>query len=166
VQRQEITQPQANAVQPHTNGTAPRPGTVAAAGYKGPFSALDDSKELQMLFKMYPRLASQLEEINAATLPPTPGQENDAHSQYPNGGSKGFRRSGKEQPWNPDRGLENGVRALCRAREAYGKDGEGVREYSKLILQIVAGEEGIDTIRKEMEEENVRIISQLLNGET
>jgi hypothetical protein len=119
-----------------------------------------------MLFQMYPRLPSQLEEINAATLPPTTGQQVDAQSQYPGGGSKGFRRPGKEQHWNPDRGLENGVRALCRAREAYGKDGEGMREFSKLILQIVAGDEGVDVIRKEMEEENVRIISQLLNGET
>jgi len=57
---------------------------------------------------------------------------------------------------------------LCKAREAYGKDGEAVREYSRLVLKILAGDGDVDAaeqIQKELAEENARIISQLLNGE-
>jgi hypothetical protein len=119
-----------------------------------------------MLFKLYPRLPSQLEEINTATLPPTTEEQIDAQLQNHGRGGKGpTRRSGKGQEWNQDQGLENGVKALCRAREAYGKDGEGVREFSKLILQVVSGDESDDIIQREMAEENARIISQLLNGD-
>ena len=70
--------------------------------------------------------------------------------------------------WNQDRGFEGGVNALNRAREAFGKNGEGIREFSKLVLQFVDGNEGTDAaelIQKEMAEENARIIRQLLNGE-
>jgi len=140
---------------------------VAAAGFKGPFAALDDSKELQTLFKTYPRLPAQLDEINAAMLPPIAGQEVAIQSQYHGEVPKGKGRR-REEPWNRDRGLRNGVQALARARKAYGKDGEGIREFSKLILQIVSGDESVDAtelIQKELAEENARSISQLLKGE-
>jgi zinc finger HIT domain-containing protein 3 len=134
----------------------PRPGTVAAAGFKGPFAVLDDSRELQALFRQFPRLPSQLNEINAATLRPieVPGKSH-------------FGR-GKEEPWNQDRGLQNGVHALCQAREAYGKDGEGVREFGRLVLQLLSRDEAMDAaelIEKELAEENAMIIQQLLNRE-
>lgn len=60
------------------------------------------------------------------------------------------------------------MQALIRAREAYGKDGEGVREFSKLVLQILSKDENVDAtelVLKELAEANARIISQLLNGE-
>jgi hypothetical protein len=150
----------------HTNGSAPRAGTIAAAGSKGPFAALYDSKELRTLFQMYPHLPSQLDEINTATLPPASGLNSGPQLQYSRGTEKG--RGRKNEPWNRDRGLENGVQALIRARETYGKDGEGVREFSKLVLQILSRDENVDAtelVRKELAEENARIISQLLNGE-
>lgn len=91
---------------------------------------------------------------------------------FPNKNNKHHqRRGGKSQPWNSDRGLQNGLRALNRARVAYGKDGEGVREFSKLVLQIVArdaergGCDASEVVQREMEEENARIISMLLNHE-
>ena len=148
------------------NGSAPRAGTLAAAGSKSPFTALDDSAELKILFQNYPGLPSQLEQINTATLPPTDGEKGGSHSQYPPRVGRGQGR--KSEPWNKDRGLENGVHALNKAREAYGKDGEGVREFSKLVLQILARDEVADArelIQKELAEENARIISQLLNRE-
>lgn len=93
---------------------------------------LDDSKELQQLFIQFPNLPKQLDLINAATLRPI---EDFGQSQY--GGKK-------QQPWNQDKGTQLGVEALKRARIAYGKDGEGVREYGKLILQLLARESEID----------------------
>jgi len=57
---------------------------------------------------------------------------------------------------------------LKRARNEDGVDGESVREYGRLILQILGGEEGLTTeeiIQKELKEENARIIEQLLNGD-
>lgn len=142
---------------PQPNTSIPRPGTVAAAGYKGPFAALDTSKELQELFTRYPRLQSQLEAINTATLPPVDGQ-NFGHG----------RKGGKGEPWNSDRGLQKGVVALSKARNTSGEDGKSIREFSRLVLQILSGEEGAqaaEVIQKEIAEENTRIIEQLLNHE-
>lgn len=137
----------------------PRPGTVAAAGHKGPFAALDESAELQELFKTYPRLPSLLEEIDKRTLPPT--------SNNQNGGLKGnFRR--KEEPWNADVGLKKGIEALNQARNSSNKDGKSLREYTRLVLQILSGESeesASEQIQKEQAAENARIIERLLQGE-
>jgi hypothetical protein len=129
-------------------------------GFRGPFAALDNSEELQLLFTKYPRLSSQLNEIHTVTLPPMQAQD----TQYPIGGRKSFNK-GKDQAWSQDRGLQNGIGALRRAREVSGKDGEGVREFSKLILHIISGDDKDDTIRKELDEENARIIAALINGD-
>jgi hypothetical protein len=142
------------------NRTTPRLGTASAAGFRGPFAALDNSEELQLLFKKYPRLSSQLNEIHTVTLPPMQAQD----IQYPIGRRKSFNK-GKDQAWNQDRGLQNGIGALRRAREVSGKDGEGVREFSKLILHIISGDDKDDTIRKELAEENARIIAALMKGD-
>lgn len=141
------------------NGTVARPGTVAAIGAKGPFDALDDSTELHTLFKLYPNLPTLLDEINNTTLPPV----NDP----PNGDFKNPRQR-KEEPWNLDRGLQKGVEALKRSRSADDKDGESLREYSKLILQILSGEAAEiaeRVIEQELKAENIRIVEQLLQVE-
>jgi zinc finger HIT domain-containing protein 3 len=120
---------------------------------------LDSSKELQELFIKYPRLQSQLEEINTATLPPIEGYG------FGQGASK---RGGKVEVWNSDRGLQKGVEALSKARNASGEDGSGVREFSRLVLKILSGEEGAraaEVIQREIAEENAKIIEQLLNNE-
>lgn len=141
---------------PQSKEAVPRPGTAAAAGYKGPFAALDDSKELQLLFKIYPKLSTILNEINTATLRPLEELGDHVHN--------GHSRGKKEQQWTFDRGLEKGRTALNRARES----DEGVREFSKLILQILSGEAGIsaaELVQKELVEENTKIIEALLQGE-
>jgi hypothetical protein len=145
---------------PSTNGHARKPETVGAGAFKGPFAALDEAPELKVLFKLYPNLPKVLEQINTATLPPVDG--------YTPSGLPTSVRKGNEQPWNSDRGLQKGVEALKRARNSDGRDGEAVREYGRLILQILAAEEGLTTeeiIQKELAEENARIIEQLLNGD-
>ena len=120
---------------------------------------MDSSKELQELFKKYPRLQSQLEDINTATLPPIEGY---------GFGQGTSRKGGKVEPWNSDRGLQKGVEALSKARNTGGENGRGIREFSRLVLQILSGEEGAqaaEVIQKEIAEENARIIEQLLNNE-
>lgn len=130
----------------------PRPGPP------NPFAALDDSQELQLLFKQYPRLASQLDAIHTATLPPSeqPSQYQEQEHEHP-------RRPRRKEPWTHDRGLQDGVAALTRARAPYD-EGEGVREFSSLVLRLVGGDES-EVIRRELAEENARIIEALLNGE-
>lgn len=67
--------------------------------------------------------------------------------------------------WNQDKGLENGRKALGKAREAWGKDGEGVREFGELILRIVEGVDAEELVRRELERENARIVKALMEGE-
>lgn len=150
-----------NVTVPIVDNTLPRPGTVAAAGYRGPFAALDDSKELQILFKKYPLLVSQLCKIHTATLPPT-GKEESGFLQ----GMQ--QRGGKQESWNSERGEKKGLEALRKARGDGDGDGEGVREFSKLILHILSVDESLDAqeaVRKQIEEEERRVIETLLNQE-
>ncbi|CZR53213.1 uncharacterized protein PAC_03091 [Phialocephala subalpina] len=150
---------ESNPIKPETSDHG-RAGTIAGKAFKGLFAALDDSEELRLLFKLYPNLPMVLDQIHTATLPPL--------DEYTVSGLPTKARKGNEQPWSSDRGLQKGVEALKQARNSDGKDGEGLREYGRLVLQILAGEEGMTTeqiIQKELAEENARIIEQLLNGD-
>lgn len=113
------------------------------------------------LFKLFPNLPKQLEEIHNATLRPV---EDAGKPQY---GNNGYKRK-NTQPWNQDVGNNKGVEALKKARKAYGKDGEGVRQYGTLILQLLAKDEtnAEELIRRELEEENAKSVKQLLELET
>ncbi|OBT83501.1 hypothetical protein VE02_06901 [Pseudogymnoascus sp. 03VT05] len=167
------------AAEPATqNGSIrPLPGTVAGSTQGNIFSVLESSQKLQSLFIMYPRLRSQLREIYSATLPPTDdpntlGSNND-HSfpqfQRGRGGGRGGMGRGNSRPgpWNSDRGTQDGIDALGKAKLEFGKAGEGVREYANLVLKLVAAD-GVDVARlvqDEVAEENAKIIAQLLNGD-
>jgi hypothetical protein len=70
-----------------------------------------------------------------------------------------------QKTWNQDRGLEKGRQALGRAREAWSKDGEGIREYGELVLRIVEGVDSKELVRRELDRENARIVRALLDGE-
>jgi len=74
-------------------------------------------------------------------------------------------KTNHQRAWNQDRGLEKGREALDRVREAWGKDGEGVREYGELVLRIVEGVDAEELVRRELERENTRIVKALLDGE-
>lgn len=108
---------------PQPKEVASRAGTT---GFKSPFSVLDDSKELQDLFLQFPDLRRHLNSVHRATLRPV-----EDFSQ---------QKSGRKQPWNQDQGMMKGVEALHRAKGRYGKDGEGVREYGRLVLQLLERE--------------------------
>lgn len=152
------------------------PGTSSAAGSRNPFTVLQEAKELQTLFMMYPRLRSQLRDIYTATLPPTDDStgtaehyEDQSYSHRGRGRGKGRNGRGRDRAsWNTDRGTQDGIDALCSAKEQYGKGGEGVREYAELVLKLVSME-GVDVVRlvqEEVAEENAKIIAQLLNGDS
>jgi hypothetical protein len=97
--------------------------------------------------------------IDNATQPPI-----NQNGGYPNNQGRGK----KEPRWNSDIGMQKGVEALSRAKAADGKDGEGVREYYKLVLRILSGNKEMDAeemIHSEIAEENARIISALLHNE-
>lgn len=125
---------------------------------------------------MYPRLRSQLRDIYIATLPPaeestgiTGHYEDQTQSYRGRGRGKGRGGRGRDRAsWNTDRGTQDGIDALCNAKEQYGKGGEGVREYTELVLKLVSME-GVDVARlvqEEVAEENAKIIAQLLNGDS
>ena len=144
----------------------PQPGTVAAAGFRGPFSALDNSKELRLLFKLYPNLPAILDEVNTATLPPVNGLDGNGSNGH--NGRNGSTRQRPREHWNSDRGLQNGLKALHQRRQRHDKDGEAVREYSKLVLQILSADQEMDAqamIQKQLAEENAIFVEQLLKGE-
>jgi len=159
--------------------TRPLPGTVGAAASGNIFSVLENSQKLQTLFMMYPRLRTQLREIYNATLPPTEdspsfGSGHDGSHQQSQrgrgGGRGGINRGGsmrQQGHWNSDRGTQEGIDALSRAKLEYGRGGEGVREYANLVLKLVAAD-GVDVaqlVQDEVAEENAKIIAQLLNGD-
>lgn len=171
--------PPAHEPEAHGGSTRPLPGTVGAAASGSIFSVLENSQKLQALFVMYPHLRSQLREIYRTTLPPTNdylacGLGHDASYQQVQRGRGGGRgvisRAGstKQQgPWNSDRGTQEGIDALSRAKLEFGKGGEGVREYANLVLKLVAAD-GVDVaqlVQDEVAEENAKIIAQLLNGD-
>lgn len=153
------------------NGVA-RAGTIAAAKSKGPFAALDDSLELfQHLFKQYPRLSQQLLEIESASQRPVTEEQTiaqlDLITQYTFEKGKG---AFKNRPWDQNRGNDSGVQALRNARRVYGKDGEGVRQYGELVLQILnranAVDDAVETIAQERRDEDARVINELLQVES
>lgn len=79
----------------------------------------------------------------------------------------GRGNSSRPGPWNSDRGTQDGIDALGKAKLEFGKAGEGVREYANLVLKLVAAD-GVDVARlvqDEVAEENAKIIAQLLNGD-
>lgn len=163
---------------PLLNGMASKisQGNAASTCSRNAFTVLEGSKELQTLFMMYPRLRSQLRDIYTATLPSTEGSSSMSghyyeHQQLQRGRGRGRGRGGRVRdrgPWNTDRGTQDGIDALCDAKEQYGKGGEGIREYAELVLKLVAAE-GVDVaqlVQQEVAEENAKIIAQLLNGDS
>ena len=130
---------------------------------------------IRRLFKQYPRLPAQLAEIHSATLRPLDDEEDRAQrlllKQARDEGDVRVKHSGQERDrkWDPDRGERSGVQALKNARCVYGKDGEGVRLYGELILEILQGDENanaVELMEQQRREEDAKIIRELLQAET
>jgi hypothetical protein len=86
-------------------------------------------------------------------------------SQSPDLYSKLTGKHNNPKAWNQERGMEKGKQALDKAREAWGKDGEGVREFGRLVLRLVEGVDDEELVRRELERENRRIVEALMEGE-
>lgn len=176
--------PAPEAAPPVSNGAA-LAGTVGGARAISTFEKLGASKELEILFTQYPRLKSQLRDIYAFTNPPTefgmgmnqyaPQPQNqyghdDSRGGRGRGGRGGYsgRQNGKPKgPWTTDQGMQDAIDAFGRAKEEYGKGGEGIREYQNLVMKMVRadGEDVSQIVQAEIAEENSRLISALLNAE-
>ncbi|KAI9738549.1 MAG: hypothetical protein M1818_005446 [Claussenomyces sp. TS43310] len=162
------------------SSSKPVAGTAIATRADNPFLVFDSARELETLFLMYPRLRSQLRDIYLATQPPSEdGIGPEFHHMEASRGSKsrggGRSRLGNRAgsgtrergPWNPDKGTQDGIDALSKAKDEYGKGGEGMREFVALVLKLV-DVDGVDVARmvqEEVAEENARIITQMLTGE-
>lgn len=101
--------------------------------------------------------------MSATTQRGDDDDNNNAGGYNNNGG-----RYGKKKEWTPEGGMERGVRALARARG--GEDGEGVREFERLVLGRVESDNGEDGdgrqgAWKEEVQESVRVVERLLRGE-
>lgn len=71
-------------------------------------------------------------------------------------------------PWNQDRGTQEGIDALSASKLEYGRGGEAVREFSNLVLKLVAAD-GVDVaqlVQDEISGENAKVINQLLHGDS
>lgn len=101
-----------------------------SANNESPFQVLENSEQLQFLFKKYPRLRAQLLEIHAATLEPA-----SAKSKIPASLLKDLPSKG--DGWNAEKGIASGKQALRKARKAAGEDGEAIREYTELVLHFM-----------------------------
>ncbi|KAK0705294.1 hypothetical protein B0H67DRAFT_546223 [Lasiosphaeris hirsuta] len=108
-----------------------------------PYSILLEHRtEFDRLFKKYPRLESELFQIQETTLPPSDSASISSGAtlplklpqQYPGAGG-----GGKCQPmWTREVGLRKGAAALRKARTDPGDRGDGVREYCELVLYLLA----------------------------
>ncbi|KAI1003344.1 hypothetical protein K3495_g4862 [Podosphaera aphanis] len=136
------------------------PNTQCDPYTRDPFASLDESKDLQSLFKIYPNLPSVLEKIYEATLPPV----NTAHTHAPNGRAG----RGKNGPsWTSDIGLQKGVKALHAAKDMSNLDGEGVRAYMRLVMDIIHNDPektSAEQIRRELAEQDTQTIMRMLDG--
>jgi hypothetical protein len=109
---------------PNEREASARPVANASSATNPPqkLLALEEREELHTLFRNYPQLSALLNNIHRATLQPNQ--------------QSGGRSRGDPETWTEDKGIQRGVQALNAAREGYGNDAEGVREFSRLILLL------------------------------
>ncbi|KAF9774713.1 hypothetical protein IL306_007259 [Fusarium sp. DS 682] len=132
------------------------------SGPLNPFQALETSEKLRLLFRKYPSLPDQLLKIDAAMLPPP-----ETKPAIPASLLKGLPP--KQEAWNHDIGIQNGKEALRKARRADGEQGDAIREYSELVLNITNTENAstdVDTIlRQQIAQEDTKLIERLMAQE-
>ena len=110
-----------------------------------PAISLDRSPDLQLLYKRFPRLFSQLQMVYEATTEPSDDQHDDhsfsrSHTDRGRGRSRGRGRGrdrGAVAPWSQLKGFKAGLHQLRKLRCLDGDDGEGLREFSKLAMKII-----------------------------
>ncbi|KAL2753709.1 hypothetical protein ACRALDRAFT_2110395 [Sodiomyces alcalophilus JCM 7366] len=164
--------------EPESKPSDPGPPPVPAAVTEGassssnqpnnPFSVLDDSEQLRYLFRRYPNLPQQLLAINAATEPPPEAQPSTLKEAIL--AKAAAANNPKHTQWNHDVGIRKGKEALRKARKAEGDAGEGVREFSELIVHLISqgtqGEEADSVLRNQVAQRDADLIKRLLEEES
>ena len=108
--------------------------------------ALESSSDLRGLFSLYPKLREQLGEVYTATIEPSSEYQENEHGSNgrlehgisrPGRRSRGRGRIGDNSaPWTPQRGRKLALSRLRKLRDCEGNDGNGTREFSRLVVQI------------------------------
>lgn len=111
-----------------------------------PFTALESSPDLQNLFVLYPNLQKQLHEVYIATLEPPPNcqeseQRNNRRFEGGSGQVRGkpygrCRGRGNGPPWTPQRGQKLAFSRIRKFRDCEGKESDGMREFSRLVIRL------------------------------
>lgn len=104
-------------------------------------SSLESSANLQILYTRYPQLQDQLKEIYEAATEPRDDQLNDqsfSNDRGDRGAGRGRnRRRGRDgrtaETWSRQKGIKSGINRLRILRHLKGEDGDGLREFSKLV---------------------------------
>ncbi|KAI9722175.1 MAG: hypothetical protein M1828_004858 [Chrysothrix sp. TS-e1954] len=130
------------------------PSKIPSTTTKSPAETLDaliHSRRLATLLATHPALAHQLQGIYESTLEPDESDWEAASRGFRGGYSRGGRgrgrggrgaRSGETRrmgPWTQQRGDEEGLRRIAKAR-AKGEKG-GMGEFVEMVLGTVGGEE-------------------------
>lgn len=138
--------------------------SVSNTDQNNPFRALDSSDHLRQLFQKYPNLQTQLQQIYAATQPPS--DLDPAAKGIPASLLKGLPQ---KETWNHDKGIQSGKEALRKAQRAGGEDGAAIREYSELILHLMnQGDPRNDAtilVQQQVAQEDSKLIERLMASE-
>ncbi len=122
---------------------------------------LDHKGEFQRLFKKYPNLESELNQIGRATLPPANGAFPSKHKNH-----HGYPK--KQRMWTKEEGLRKGAAALRKARTDPGEKGDAVREYCELVLYLLStpgGTKVTSLVREEVMAGDTKLIEQRMREE-
>ena len=107
-------------------------------------SILETSDDLYTLYGRYPRLRCQLTEIYDAAIEPLDDQLNDqlfsnehGDRRRGRGGDRGQGREGRTAAkWSRQKGIKSGMHRLRKLRHIKGEDGDGLKEFSKLVASL------------------------------
>ena len=124
----------------HVSGGGPPFGTFVP-------SSLESSTDLQKLYTRYPQLQNQLKGIYEAAMASLDDQLNSQSFRgdcSDRGRGRGRHRGrGSESrisaPWSRPKGITAGVHRLRLLRRTKGEDGDGLREFSRLVTSTFQG---------------------------
>ena len=105
--------------------------------------SLESSAELRNLYTRYPLLQNQLKEIYEAATKPSNDQLNDQllsgqpsdRGRGRRGEFRGLVRDGSATAiWSRYNGVQTGIYRLRMLRHSKGEDGDGLRDFSELVI--------------------------------
>ena len=115
---------------------------------ESPFETLESSPDLQNMYTLYPKLLAHLREVYVATLGPSPdfqyseNRNSGRFSRFDRGRGrvrgKGRGGSGSDGvSWTPEKGRKLALLRIKKFRGYEGEEGNGMREFSRLVTGLV-----------------------------